>query len=57
MEAVSPPFEEVESGKADLQMLGDRRLVEGVCRARQFDLAVQRLVGDAEQRAVGTRRR
>ena len=29
------------------------RLVEGVGGARQLDLAVQRLVGDAQQRAVG----
>ena len=43
----------VERREADLQMLADRALVEGVGRARQLDLAVQRLVGDAEQRAVG----
>ena len=36
-----------------LRCCADRALVEGVGRARQLDLAVQRLVGDAEQRAVG----
>ena len=34
-------------------MLADRAVVEGVGRARQLDLAMQRLVGDAKQRAVG----
>ncbi len=33
-------------------MLGDRPLVEGVGGAGQLDLAMQRLVGDAKQRAV-----
>ena len=34
-------------GDADLQVLADRALVEGVGGAGQLDLAVQRLVGDA----------
>jgi hypothetical protein len=35
------------------QMLADRALVEGAGRPGQLDLAVQLLVGDAEQGAVG----
>jgi uncharacterized protein len=38
---------------ADLEVLVHGPLVEGVGRARQLDLAMQRLVGDAEQGAVG----
>src|SRR6478752_5207761 len=53
MEAVAPLFEKVESGEPDLQMLSDRRLVESACRARQLDLAMERLIRDAEQRAIG----
>ena len=45
--------QEVERLDADLEMLADRALVEGVGLAGQLDLAVQRLVGDAEQGAVG----
>src|SRR5271166_6153440 len=33
-------------------MLGDRRLVKSTRRPWQLDLAVQRFIGDAEQRAV-----
>src|SRR5271157_4943841 len=53
MEAVAPLFEQVESGKADLQMLGHRRLVKSARRPRQLDLAVERLIRDAQQRAIG----
>ena len=45
--------QDVERRKADHQVLADRALVEGVGGAGQLDLAMQRLVGDAEQRAVG----
>ncbi len=38
---------------ADLQVAGDRLLVEHVGLPRQLDLAVERLVGHAQQRAVG----
>lgn len=40
------------AGDADMQVLGDGAFVEGTGRARQFDLAVQRFVRDAQQRAV-----
>ena len=53
MQAVTALLEQIECGKADLQMLGDRRLVESVGRPWQLDLAMQRLVGDAKKRAVG----
>ena len=43
----------VERCEADLQVLAHRALVEGVGGAGQLDLAVQRLVGNAEQGAVG----
>ena len=42
-----------EGRDADPQVLADRALVEGVGLAGQLDLAVQRLVGDAEQGPVG----
>jgi hypothetical protein len=38
---------------ADLQVLADGAFIEGVGLAGQLDLAVQGLVGDAQQRAVG----
>ncbi len=38
---------------ADLEVRADRLLVEVVGLAGQLDLAVERLVGDAQQRAVG----
>ena len=53
MQAVPALLEQIECGKADLQMLGDRRLVESARRPRQLDLAMQRLVRDAKKRAVG----
>src|SRR5436190_143978 len=37
----------------DSQMLADRPLVKGVGLPGQLDLAVERLVGDAEQGAIG----
>src|SRR5687768_12854129 len=44
--------QDVDGRQADLQVLADRALVEGVRLAGQLDLAVQRLVRDAEQRSV-----
>src|SRR5215216_5572271 len=49
--AVRP--ENIEGGEADHQMLADRALVKGVGGAWQFDLAMERLVGNAKQRAIG----
>ena len=46
-------LQEADRCDADLQMLADGALVEGVRGAGQLDLAMQRLVGDAKQRAVG----
>ena len=46
-------LQHLQRGNADLQVLPDRALVERVGGARQLDLAVQRLVGDAEQRPIG----
>ena len=44
------PFERV---KSDLEMLADAPTVELAGHARELDLSVQRLVRDAQQRAVG----
>ncbi len=43
----------VECRQSHLEMLRDGPVVERIGGARQLDLAVERLVGDAEQRAVG----
>src|SRR3546814_2462095 len=43
----------LHGAQADLQVLVDLALVEGRRHAGQLQLAVQRLVGDAEQRPVG----
>ena len=43
---------DVDRFQANTQMLADALGIEGVGHAGQFDLAMQRLVGDAEQRAV-----
>src|SRR5271157_914222 len=53
MQGIAAFLEQVESGKPDLQMLGNRGLVERARRPRQLDLAMQRLIGNAKQRAVG----
>src|SRR5580765_6178171 len=45
--------QEVHGRHADLQVLADGAVVEGVGLAGQLDLAVQRLVGNAQQGAVG----
>src|SRR5438477_358140 len=52
MQALAAMPQDLERREADLEMLADRAVVEARCGARQLDLAVQRLVGDAEQRAV-----
>src|SRR3954467_3920023 len=44
------PFQRLQ---ADLEMLADAAAVEFAGHACELDLAVQRLVGDAQQRAVG----
>lgn len=53
MELFQFAAQEVDGGEADHQMLADGPVVEGIGSARQFDLAMQRLVGDAEQGAIG----
>src|SRR5262245_27929312 len=53
MQGILPLAQEVERLQSDLEMLRDRAFIEGIGRARQLDLAVQRFVGDAEQGAVG----
>src|SRR3954470_10190769 len=45
--------QDVERGKSNLQVLTDGPLIKSAGRARQLDLAMQRLVRDAKQRAVG----
>ena len=47
MQRVVGALQEAYCRDADLQMLGDRALVEGVGGAGQLDLAMQRLVGHA----------
>ena len=53
VQRLAPRLQQLDRCEADLQMLRDGGLVERVGGARQLDLAVQRLVGDAQQRAVG----
>src|SRR6476660_6510852 len=53
MQRLPAHAQEIERLEADLEVLSHRALVEGVGGARQLDLAVQRLVGDAQQRAIG----
>jgi len=43
----------IQRGDADMQMLGDRALVEGARGTRQLDFAVQGFIRDAQQGAVG----
>ena len=45
--------QELNGAKADFEMLGDARLIKGVGHAGEFDLAMERAIGNAEQRAVG----
>src|SRR5688572_22159276 len=45
-------FEDAQGLDADPEMLADRAFVEGVGLAGQLDLAVERLVRDAEQGPV-----
>src|SRR4051812_41610977 len=52
VELVARQLELVDRGDADAQMLGDGAFVEAVGLARQLDLAMDRLVRDAEQGAV-----
>ena len=53
MEAVAFLLEQRERLDADAQMLADGALVEGVGLAGELQFAVERLVGDAQQGAVG----
>src|SRR5262245_45506774 len=53
MQRVAARAQEIERLQADLQMLGDGALVKGIGGAGQLDLAVERLVRYAQQRAVG----
>jgi hypothetical protein len=53
VEALAVGAHQVAGEDADLHMLLDRALVEAVGLARQLDLAVERLVRDAQQGAVG----
>nr|GFA34314.1 hypothetical protein [Tanacetum cinerariifolium] len=43
---------QIQRGNADLQMLSHGTLIKRVGRTRQFDLAVQRFVGHAQQRPI-----
>lgn len=52
MEAIAFGAQQVDGANTDLQMLGDRPFIEAVRLAGQLNLAVQRLVRDAEQRTV-----
>src|SRR5882672_9778666 len=45
--------QEVDGLEADLQVLLHALAIEGIGHGRELDLAMQRLVGDAQQRAVG----
>src|SRR5438105_1905088 len=45
--------EQLDGSEADHQMLADGAVIEGIGGTRQFDLAVKRLVGNAQQRAIG----
>src|SRR5690606_16299132 len=45
--------QQIQGGDADLKMLGHGSLVEGIGRTGQLDLAMQGLVRDTQQRAVG----
>src|SRR6476620_2766330 len=47
MQRLTAHAQEIERLEADLEVLSHRTFVEGVGGARQLDLAVQRLVGDA----------
>lgn len=53
MQAFAPVLKLLDGGEADAEMFAHGTLVEGIRGAGQFDLAMQRLVGNAEQRAVG----
>ncbi len=53
MQRIAPLLQQIEGGEANVEMLSHGRLIERVGRTGQFDLAVQRFIGDAEQRAVG----
>ncbi len=50
---ISLGAQQVNRPDAYLQMLGDSALVKAVSLAGELDFTVQRLVRDAEQRAVG----
>ncbi|MNQ41954.1 hypothetical protein D3C85_556460 [compost metagenome] len=52
MQRVEFSAQQVHRFNADLQVLADRAFIESVGRTRQFDFTVQRLVRNAEQRAV-----
>jgi hypothetical protein len=46
-------LEPLQRLEADLEMLADALAIELAGHARELDLAMQRLVGDAQQRTVG----
>src|SRR5215467_15222415 len=52
MQGVAALAQEIERRQTDLEVLGHRPLVEGIGGPRQLDLAVQWLVGHAQQRTV-----
>jgi hypothetical protein len=44
---------EVEGREADPQVLGNSALIKGARRSGKFDFSVQRLVRNAQERAIG----
>ncbi|MNI87957.1 hypothetical protein D3C73_1452040 [compost metagenome] len=52
MQPIALGAQQVDSANADLQMLRDRAFIEAVGLPGQFDFAVQRFVGHAQQGAV-----
>lgn len=46
-------FEHIKRRNTDIEMLAHGPLIERIRRARQLDLAMQRLVRHAKQRAIG----
>src|SRR5262245_29512958 len=53
VQRVASRAQKVKSLEADIQMLCDGALVKGIGGAGQLDLAVQRLVGHAQQGPIG----
>src|SRR3954465_10242429 len=52
VQAVDLALEDVDCGQTDPEMLADRAFVKSDRRAGQLDLAMQRLVGHAQQSSI-----